>query len=65
MFMFQLSGQTLAKARGLIINHFWARESDKEANAQVKWDIIIQPMSKGGIKILDPQVQCIISQDFD
>jgi hypothetical protein len=47
----------LAKAKGLAKNLFQASESDKEAKAQVKWDIVIQPMSKGGIKILDPQLQ--------
>jgi hypothetical protein len=58
MFMFQLSGwQALAKARGLVINYFGVTESDKEAKVQVKWDTIIQPMSKEGIKILDPQLQ--------
>jgi hypothetical protein len=52
-----MSGQALAKARRLVRNLFWARESDKKAKAQVKWDTIIQPMSKGGIKFLDPQLQ--------
>jgi hypothetical protein len=52
-----MSNQVLAKAKGLAKNFFWARESDEEAKAQVKWDIVIQPMSKGGIKILNPQLQ--------
>ncbi len=52
-----MSGQALAKARGLVIKKIWAKESDKEVKAQVKWDTIIQPMSKRGIKVLDPQLQ--------
>jgi hypothetical protein len=49
-----MSGQALAKAKGLIGNFFWARENDKEAKAQVRWNTIIQQMSKGGIKVLNP-----------
>jgi hypothetical protein len=37
-----MSGQALAKAKGLVGNFLWARESDKEAKAQVRWDTIIQ-----------------------
>jgi hypothetical protein len=52
-----MSGQALAKAKGLVENFLWARESDKEAKAQVRWHTIIQQMSKWGIKVLDPQLQ--------
>jgi len=52
-----MSNQALAKVKGLVKNFLWARESDKEAKAQVRWDTIIQQMSKGGIKVLDPQLQ--------
>jgi len=52
-----MSGQALAKAKGPIKNYLWARESDKKAKFQVRWDTIIQQMSKGDIKVLDPQLQ--------
>jgi len=53
VFIFMLRHVGSKQFWGLVRNFFWAGESDKKARVQVRWDSIIQLMSKGG-KILDP-----------
>jgi hypothetical protein len=38
-------------------NFVWSSKTNSKARAKVAWNITMLPLTKGGIKILDPKVQ--------
>ena len=44
-------------AKATVRNYIWPGKRESFARARVKWDTIVLPIVRGGIKILDPQWQ--------
>jgi hypothetical protein len=41
----------------LVHNFVWSSKTNSKAKAKIAWDTTILPLTKGGIKILNPKVQ--------
>jgi hypothetical protein len=52
-----ISLSALKQSRGLVRNYIWGAKIGKTTRAKVRWELIIQPISAGGLKILDPIIQ--------
>ena len=52
------SGKTLRLAKTTVRNYIWLGKQESCARAKVKWDTVVQPIVRGGVKILDPEWQC-------
>jgi hypothetical protein len=48
---------SLKKVKTLVHNFVWSSKANSKAKAKVAWDATILPLTKGGIKILDPKAQ--------
>ena len=44
----------MKRVRSLVRNFNWSGQRDKRTWAKVRWNTIIQPVSRGGVKFLDP-----------
>ena len=51
------SGKSLKLARAAVRNYMWSGKLDSRARARVKWNTVVLPIVRGGVKILDPEWQ--------
>ena len=51
------SGKALKIARATVRNYIWSGKRESWARAKVRWDTIVLPIVRGGVKVLDPQWQ--------
>lgn len=51
------SGKALKIAKATVRNYIWSGKQESNARAKVRWDTVILPIVRGGVKVLDPQWQ--------
>ena len=51
------TGKTLKIAKATVRNYIWSGKKESCARAKVRWDTVVLPIVRGGVKILDPQWQ--------
>jgi hypothetical protein len=51
------TGKALRIAKATVRNYIWSGKKESNARAKVRWDTVVLPIVRGGIKVLDPQWQ--------
>lgn len=51
------SGKALKIAKATVRNYIWSGKQESNARAKVRWDTVVLPVVRGGVKVLDPQWQ--------
>ena len=51
------SGKALKLAKATVRNYIWSGKQESNARAKVRWDTVVLPIVRGGVKVLDPQWQ--------
>ena len=51
------SGKAVKIAKATVKNYIWSGKQKSCARAKVRWDTVVLPIVRGGVKVLDPQWQ--------
>lgn len=54
-----VSRDALKQVRAMIRNYVWASKSSGRPRARVAWQQAILPLDRGGLKLLDPELQAL------
>lgn len=52
-----VSAETFKKVQGIVRNYTWGAKTGKQTRAKIRWDYVIQPITEGGAKVIDPALQ--------